>query len=684
MVFRFDFGTPFITDSVEETVPAVCGKDAERRLSAWGKLSVTDGFRLEIPLERDAVIYGFGQAMGGINKRGRRYVSWCSDDPSHTEEKVSLYGAHNFFLLHHPDSPQDDAGFFFDFPGRISFDAGFTVSGLLSVQCEKADISCYVITPENAGNPLEEISVRFRRLIGRSYIPPRWAFGFMQSRWGYRTQEDIENVYEGYKKAGIPLDAVFLDIDYMKDFKDFTVDEEKFPDFPGLVKKMRADGVRLVPIIDAGVKIEDGYRVYEEGVRNGFFCKKADGTDYVAGVWPGRCHFPDFLNPQARRWFGLQYRTLTDAGAEGFWNDMNEPAMFYSDEGLQEAVDGVRNADLSALDIYGFFRLKDQVLGMANNGKDYRRFFHRCVQDGKEMQVNHGDVHNLYGFNMTRAAAEGLAEIDPSKRFLLFSRASCIGMHRYAGIWTGDNCSWWSHLRLELSMLPGLNLCGFLYTGADIGGFGCDTSRELLLRWLAFGIFTPLMRNHSAMGTREQECWRFEHPEDFARIISFRYRLLPYLYTEYMKSALNGTMYFRPLAFVWPEDKLCLETEDQLMVGENLMAAPVLEPNAKGRNVYLPEAMIQVRLTAAGNLEQTELSAGLHRVEIPPEELAFFIRKGRAVPLAAPVLRTDNLDFDRLEYIGDAGTIREAAAQGRAPYTVYRDDGYTAEYHAAE
>ena len=250
MVFRFDFGTPFITDSVEETVPAVCGKDAERRLSAWGKLSVTDGFRLEIPLERDAVIYGFGQAMGGINKRGRRYVSWCSDDPSHTEEKVSLYGAHNFFLLHHPDSPQDDAGFFFDFPGRISFDAGFTVSGLLSVQCAKADISCYVITPENAENPLEEISVRFRRLIGRSYIPPRWAFGFMQSRWGYRTQEDIENVYEGYNKAGIPLDAVFLDIDYMKDFKDFTVDEEKFPDFPGLVKKMRADGVRLVPIID--------------------------------------------------------------------------------------------------------------------------------------------------------------------------------------------------------------------------------------------------------------------------------------------------------------------------------------------------------------------------------------------------------------------------------------------------
>ena len=158
--------------------------------------------------------------------------------------------------------------------------------------------------------------------------------------------------------------------------------------------------------------------------------------------------------------------------------------------------------------------------------------------------VRHDQVHNLYGYNMTRAASEGLASIAPGKRFLLFSRSSCIGMHRYGGVWTGDNHSWWSHLLLNLKMLPSLNMCGFLYVGADLGGFNADTSRDLLLRWLALGVFTPLMRNHSGCDTRRQEFYQFEGPEDFRSVIETRYRLIPYLYSEYMKAALNGDMLF--------------------------------------------------------------------------------------------------------------------------------------------
>ena len=320
-----------------------------------------------------------------------------------------------------------------------------------------------------------------------------------------------------------PLDMIYMDIDYMDHYKDFTVNPEEFPDFPGYVASMKEDNIHLIPIIDAGVKIEKGYPVYEEGVEKGYFCKRADGSDFPAAVWPGRTHFPDVLNPDARKWFGDWYQVLVDAGIDGFWNDMNEPAIFYTDEGIEEAKETMSRFVNAADQEDSIFDWTGVTLSLNNRPVDYTRFFHNV--DGK--LVRHSDVHNLFGYNMTRAASESLDTMSEN-RMLLFSRSSYIGMHRYGGIWMGDNRSWWSHLLLNLKMLPSLNMCGFLYTGADLGGFSDDTSRDLLLRWLALGVFTPLMRNHTSLGTRDQECYRFEHIEDFRHVISVRYRLIPY------------------------------------------------------------------------------------------------------------------------------------------------------------
>ena len=160
-------------------------------------------------------------------------------------------------------------------------------------------------------------------------------------------------------------------------------------------------------------------------------------------------------------------------------------------------------------------------------------------------------------------------------------------MHRYGGIWTGDNASWWSHLALEIKMMPSLNMCGFIYSGADIGGFGCNSNRELLLRWLAFGIFTPLMRNHSALGTRNQECYQFENTKDFKAIIEVRYRLIPYLYSEYIKACVNSTLMFKPLSFVFTEDSRCLEIEDQLILGDEVMICPVCTTLQRPQSQYI-------------------------------------------------------------------------------------------------
>ena len=675
MIKKFTFGNPFETDAVVLSLAKENLLDGKEIEKIGCKVKTSDeGFSLELSLDSETVVYGLGQAMGNINKRGRTYTSYCSDDPSHTENKESLYGAHNFILFYNPSDINSAKGFFFDYPTRITFDIGYSQIDKFKVTCKTCDIAIYEILPEQNSsikddNPLKNIVRQFRQLIGQSYIPPRWALGFMQSRWGYKTEQDIRQVYENYKKAGIPLDSICLDIDYMKDYKDFTVDSERFADLKKFSDELKSDGVRLVPIIDAGVKIEDGYDVYEEGVKNDYFCKKQDGKNFVAGVWPGRTHFPDFMKADAREWFGQKYKILTDMGIEGFWNDMNEPAIFYSDEGLEEVIKKIKSVDTSNLDINSFFGFKDIVLSVSNSQDDYNRFYHEVTQDGKTFMVKHNDIHNLYGYNMTRSAGEELTKIREGKRTLLFSRSSYIGMHRYGGIWTGDNCSWWEHLALEIRMMPSLNMCGFLYTGADIGGFGCNATRELLLRWLAFGVFTPLMRNHSAIGTRDQECYQFENSEDFKSIVNIRYRLLPYLYSEYVKSCVKNESFFRPLSFDYPDDSRCLEINDQLMLGNEIMVAPVYTQNAKGRMIYLPENMILVRFMPDGSIQQSEISAGDHYIQVALNEVVMFVKKGCVVPVAKPAQNSDKLDYENLELIGDVSS--------KATYSLYKDDGYT-------
>lgn len=648
MIKKYVYGEPFPTDATVMDIEIQNGEPLFFQQDDNGSLIYR--------FDDNDIVYGLGEQVRGINKRGWQYVSWNYDNPNHHEDTRSLYGSHNFIII----SGRNTFGVFLDYAGRVEFDIGYTNKNIMRIRADKNNFVLYIITGENE----KDIVRQFRELIGRSYVPPLWAFGYGQSRWGYRNEQDIRYVAEQYKNAEIPLDSIYLDIDYMERYKDFTVDKERFPDLKKLCEDMKNLGIHLVPIIDAGVKIEESYEVYEEGVKNNYFCKNAQGDDFVGAVWPGKVHFPDFMQPEVRNWFGKKYAVLTELGIDGFWNDMNEPAIFYTEDRLADTFEEAEKLRSENIGINEYFRFTGMVAGLNGNKGDYDKFYHNV--NGK--MVMHSEIHNLYGMNMTRSAYEALCDICPEKRTLFFSRSSYVGAHRYGGVWQGDNKSWWSHILMSMQQLVGLNMAGFIFTGSDTGGFGCDTTEDLMQRWLQLSVFTPLFRNHSADGTRMQELYRFDDVNEAGELIKIRYRLIPYIYSEYLKAVLNNEMMFRPLAFDFADDEMARQIEDQLLLGDELMIAPVYHQNAKGRYVYLPEDMLLLRMRASEDITTQSMSKGHHYINYDLNELVLFVRSNKAIVLCKAAPCTAELDLSVLEKVG----------YDNASYEMYSDDGYSA------
>ncbi|MCR5331438.1 MAG: alpha-glucosidase [Lachnospiraceae bacterium] len=657
MVYRVKLGNPIETDavvnfdSVTETEELEfldklgsfgCTLNVERR-EEEGAFAI----RITYRMNDKTMIFGLGETLRGMNKRGYKYISENTDATVQTESKYSLYGSHNFLVI----KDEEEFGLFIDHPGSVEFDLGFSESSMIKIGVPSRDAYIYLIT----GVDLAGITKQFRHIIGKSYIPPLWGFGYGQSRYGYMNENDVTEVVNKYRSAGIPLDMVYLDIDYMQDYKDFTINEERFPDFAEFTERMKEQGVRLVPIMDAAIARDDSSKHFEEGRNKGYFCTNESSGIFEVGVWPGWTALPDFLRPEVRSWFAGLYRPFTAAGIEGFWNDMNEPAFFYTQRNYDETIEQFENM----LILLGNERPSPKdLLELAEsinnwNGHDqYRHFYH--LIEGKK--VRHDRVHNLYGYNMIRATAEGLDEQLEGVRPLLFGRSSYIGAHRYGGIWTGDNRSWWSHLLLAIQQMPGLNMSGFMFSGVDTGGFGNDVTEDLLMRWNEFSIFTPLFRNHSSNDVRRQECYLFENVKGFRELIILRYRMIPYLYSEFLKCADRDECYFRPLAFDYEEDDEALRVDDQLLLGEGLMLAPVDTQNAFGRHVYLPEDMLMIRFKNSSEYETTVVKEGHNYIKAPLGEVVIFLRRGHILPLAFPQVCT--ADMRRYNEYGPRGELQ--------------------------
>jgi alpha-glucosidase len=504
--------------------------------------------RVTLTLAESESLHGLGETTGPFNKRGLRRVFWNIDVLGHAPAihpgLQSLYLSIPFTISLREGRA---AGLFWDNPARQTWDMGQTKLEQWQMQADLGEIDLYLFLGPNVCDVIS----RFTELTGRMPLPPRWALGYHQCRYSYESAARVEALARTFRRKRIPCDAIYLDIHHMDAYRVFTFGKS-FPKPRQLLARLAKNGFKIVTIVDPGVKEERRFGVFTRGKRQRGFVKEANGTkDYVGKVWPGEVRFPDFTNLRTRTWWGQEQARLQELGAAGFWNDMNEPANF--------------------------------AIATKTLPED-------CVHHSDVGPLTHAAAHNIYGMQMARASRDGALAHQPDSRPFIITRAGYAGVQRYALAWTGDNSSVWEHLGDSIQMLLNLGLSGVGFCGADVGGFLDNATGELLARWTQMAAFTPFFRNHSNIGTHDQEPWAFG-PEVEAvckAYIELRYQLLPYLYLLFVEAHRFGAPIMRPLLWHYENDPTAVGTDDQFLLGADLLVAPILRQSAVARSVYLP------------------------------------------------------------------------------------------------
>lgn len=575
-------------------------------------------------LASDEQFYGLGDKTGFLNKRHYAYNNWNTDDPApQVESFPSLYKSVPILLGLKDGHPY---GIFFDNTYRNHIDLGKESNDYYYYSAVDGNIDYYII----GGDSLKEIITNYTYLTGRVPMPQKWTLGYQQSRWGYSvSQKQVEKIAENLRKYDLPCDVLHLDIDYMRGYRVFTWRKDTYESPDKFIKKMRKLGFRIITIIDPGVKKDDDYKIYKEGLEKGYFVKAPDGTVYVNEVWPGDAVFPDFGRKEVRKWWARNCKYLVDLGVSGIWDDMNEPASFRG-EIPQDIV------------------------------------FHN-----EEQASTHKKMHNVYGHNMAKATYEGLKKYSGKRPFVI-TRAAYAGTQKFSTVWTGDNQSLWTHVQMMIPQLCNLGMSGFSFAGTDIGGFGADTTPELLTRWIEGALFSPLYRNHAALGTRSQEPWIFGEPtlSIYRKYLKLRYRFIPYLYDEFYREIKTGLPIMRPLVLNYENDPQVYNLNDEYMVGEDILAAPVVQEGQTKRAVYLPKGKW---IDFWNGVEYSGKTTIL--VDAPIGKLPLFIKKNTILPWGKEVSHISDEPDESM-------TFRVFGKKGK--YIHYQDNGTDFKYQKGE
>jgi alpha-glucosidase len=591
------------------------------------------GIFLDKRMGQDEGYFGFGQRTGRLDRRRRRLAHWTLDPsmPGHCGQDDNLYQAHPLFMAVRQGLAW---GLYLHSTWYSWLDVGAEREGVLTLFTLGGEMDYYL----SAGPTPAAVVEQLTRLTGRPALPPLWSLGYHQSRWSYGSDAEVRTIAREFRKRRIPLEAIHLDIEYMDGFRVFTWDRERFPAPAETISALHDQGIRAVTILDPGVKKElgAGYTIADEGVADGHFIRRPDGELFCGWVWPGKSLFPDFCRTSTRRWWGDLHAALTDIGVDGIWCDMNEPAI----------ADGHFSAPAT----------RGSGIPLASRQGD----------EGEALQA---ETHNFYGSLMARATSEGLQRLQPGRRPWVLTRSGHVGAQRWAASWMGDNSSRWEHLQMSLPQLASMGLSGSPHVGVDIGGFYNNSFGELFARWMELGTFYPFMRCHTHHRTRPQEPWAFgPEVEAIARgAIELRYRLLPYLYTLAHRAHRTGEPILRPLLYEFPDATHVHQIEDQVMIGPQIMVAPVCQPRVRRRLVELPPGAWYDFGTGA------RVGPGPIIADAPLGGMPIFVRGGSILTLGNVRQSTaDRLTELSLEVYPDA------VAKGR--WTLMEDDGETYAY----
>jgi len=565
---------------------------------------------------------GLGEKTGNLDKRGEGFTNWNTDAFGYGESTDPIYSTIPFYIGIHSGRVY---GVFLDNSYKSHFNFGASNHRFSSFTAEGGDINYYLFS----GKTVAEIIEAYTWLTGRMEMPPKWGIGYQQCRYSYYPEHEMTTVAKTFRDKKIPCDVLYHDIHYMKDYKLFTWDKERFPNPKSMISELKEDGFHITVIIDPGVKIEEGYETYHDGLEKDVFVKFPDGGLYSADVWPGTCHFPDFTRPDVREWWGKKFEELVDQGVEGFWNDMNEIASW-----------GNFMPNLMEFDYDGH-------------------------------KTSSKEARNVYGTQMARATKEGVEKLAENKRTFTITRAAYSGFQRYGILWTGDNVSTDEHMMLGCRMVSGVGLSGVAFTGNDIAGFAGRTEVALFARWLSIAVFQPFLRAHTFVNTADAEPWAFgEEVEEISRnYINLRYRLLPYVYTYFREATLSGLPISRSLALDYTHDQNIYDHrfQNQFLFGPSILVAPV-ESDKQITKVYLPE----------GNwydLHSGEQHEGgqIIYADCPIERLPLFVKAGAILPMQPLVQYTDEQHDGTL-------TLHLYAGQSGDKFELYEDDGKSLDY----
>jgi alpha-glucosidase len=626
-----------------------------------------DGFRVAKRKTDDDHFFGLGDKPGPLDRAGETFAMWNSDTFGWQESTDPVYKSIPFFLEMHAGR---SIGVLFDNTFRTFFDFGRERPDRYSFSAPAGPLTYYVLY----GPEPKQVLEAYAWLTGPTPLPPLWAFGYQQSRYSYYPQSQVEDIAAHLRRDRIPADVLWLDIDFQDRNRPFTVDTTRFPDFPRMIHILAAENFRTIAITDLHIADlpHQGYTPYNTGEAGDHFVKQ-NGADYVGNVWPGPSVFPDFTRAQTRTWWGSLFQHFVNDGVAGFWNDMNEPAVFrYPAKTMPDDVE-------------------HRIAGAEAEGFAPRTAFHT-------------EIHNVYGMENSRATMEGMLALRPNLRPFVMTRATYAGGQRYAVTWTGDNSSTWNHLRQTTPQLENLGLSGFAMAGADVGGFAGSPPPDLLTRWLMLAAFQPIDRDHAAKGTRPHEPW-VDGPaqEDIRRrFIEERYRLMPYLYTTAEETSRDGLPIVRPLFLEFPHataDNAPLDAQapGEFMFGPAILVADNPSPEEVAPyEIHLPPGIwydywtgatldrrspigtrdLEIRDPTASN------AAALKTIMITPQldRLPLYVRAGAIIPMAPLVQSTAQLPHGPL-------TLRVFAPQQGEPNCagdLYTDDGLTFNFKHGE